>query len=366
MKALEWQIPVVNLQWLFNTVKSAHLQVPKDYLAAASQLMDADVAPITDITNSEGTQAPTRSSHSSSGSDGRREDSPSKLKEFKSQNEWVPNDLLFENPSPAPASSPSKKLATLVINSSPRTPSRLLHQPTEVVPDSREPSPFKARDRSSSSTERVPSSATPSPLKMTTTICDPSAAPMQTSLASTTTLSEGSATALKDALASLLGKRTSSSEEHTSEGGGGSDLPNRVAKRAKAPPRTKNRTFSRTGSVSELGMGRTGSSLSAGEYPLSEGLQTPADLAIESLTEEDSFRVTYEDPSQRAEEERLQRLFSAAAGRVGDSPNSADPLSDLSTVELGLDKERKRLDEAEPKRRGKNLVRRTTRQAETV
>ena len=319
-KALEWQIPVVNLQWLFDTVTTASIPNVEDYCVRKQSTMDLDIPPMADITNNGAVPSSSRSNHSSSGSENKRT-SPTKGPDshtIDAADEWIPTDLLFDKPQPATLSSPARKLSNLAIHSSPVTPSRLSRQPTELIPTrSRDPSPSKGRQRTASETERVPSSATPSPLKMPSINRNSAASMARASADTTPTISEGSAAAIKDALVSLLGKRTSS-EDHGQHNGSSTEKHPRATKRSKPPPRSKSsRAFSRTGSASEVAMGRTGSSLtslSATEYPLSESFETPPEFRLGNTDEEDdSMRVTYEDPSQRDAEQKLQKLFEDAA-----------------------------------------------------
>ncbi|KAL5526618.1 DPB11 [Sanghuangporus sanghuang] len=415
MKALEWGIPVLSLQWLFDTVKSGEIHGVDNYVVVLDGPSSAPAksAPeggmMADITNSEFVQGSSKSKSFAKSSDKSQSSNSSSLDVARqvSSDDWTANALLSEPaPQKPPTSSPPDTART--------TPSPVRkHATLGENMLSRRPSvsPFISPSKSKSMViERVPSSATPSPMRMPSKntrveqqegsaaarTISPSPAP---ATASTSTLSGESASVLKDAIASLLGKRPSSEDNSNGNSNNAevesqdkapaaqqrSGLTTRASKRSKPPPRTKSRqgpsdggsgagsarSFSRTTSLEVLG--RTSSMLSGAgagggsAYPFDFTLSS--DHFVESPTElfnhkssdaaDESMRVTYEDPSQRAEERRLFSLISGGNGGADVSAMDADVGEGgaLKDETQGVQTERKK-PQPKPRRRGRNLVRR--------
>ncbi|EJD06504.1 uncharacterized protein FOMMEDRAFT_165286 [Fomitiporia mediterranea MF3/22] len=418
-KAQEWRIPILNLQWLYATVKTGTMQEVKDYLVTA-------VAPentgkggmMMDITNSEFVQGsskvktPSKSSDRSQSSDTSIPVVPSSFTETGPEfsDSWVANALLSESVHDHPPTS-SPALSTRSHGTSPTTPSKRKHKPTNLTMENTTVLlPFTSPTKRRSPTkyhDRVPSSVTPSPLKMPskntrTADHEASITPTTAPTATANTLSGESANVLKDAIASLLGKRPSSEDQdfdnnqnqnHSLKGQGqGQAPPTRASKRSKPPPRTKSRqdgsgrTFSRTTSVEALGrsgsivsstgvvagpsysfdftMGTTGTGSVGGL--INSIAESPADSDIIGLGSgigtggeaDESMRVTYEDPSQRAEERRLLSLISGDA-MDADAGREAIPAYEENNNVLT---EEEKTSQPRPRRKGRNL--RRTRRAE--
>ena len=417
IKALEWKIPVLTLQWLFDTVKSGKVQDASGYLvipdAPSESAKSVPGAPMmTDITNSEFVQGSSknRSPASAKGSDKSQSSSASSFEDTRHtepmpSEDWTANALLSESaPENPPTSSPPV--------TSPNNPSPVRRHATVIestLPKRPSVSPFTSPTKKSRSMimERVPSSATPSPMRMPSNntrtgqqeslrsadAISPSPAP---ATASTSTLSGESANVLKDAIASLLGKRTSSDDNSSTRNAEDDSqdkapqhqgLTTRVSKRSKPPPRTKSRqnvdagsgsgstrSFSRTTSLEVLG--RTSSLLSGAgttfpfDFTLSSEhiAESPTDIHLlnqhgshfrvgdDAAIGEESMRVTYEDPSQRAEERRLLSLISGNGSGEGGDAMDADTSIDGQVKDESQEGEKK--PQPKPRRRGRNLVRR--------
>ncbi|KAL5485961.1 DPB11_7 [Sanghuangporus weigelae] len=427
MKALEWGIPVLSLQWLFDTVKSGKIHDVDNYLVTAdgSSAAPAKSSPeggmMADITNSEFVQGSSKSKGFAKSSNKSQSSNSSSLDVARqvSSDDWTASALLSEStPANPPTSSPPDTVPT--------TPSPVRRHTTlgeSMLSKRPSVSPFTSPSKSKSMVmERVPSSATPSPMRMPSKntlkeqqevsaaaaarTISPSSVP---ATASTSTLSGESASVLKDAIASLLGKRPSSDDNSNSNSNSNSNnaegdsqdkapatqqqqqqqqpvLTTRASKRSKPPPRTKSRqgaadggsgacsarSFSRTTSLEVLGRtssmlsgtgGGSGSSAYPFDFTLSSGhfAESPTELFNRNASDaaaEESMRVTYEDPSQRAEE---RRLFSLISGNGGADVNAMD----ADVGEDGVLKEESQALQAEgkkprpkPRRRGRNLVRR--------
>ncbi|KAL5525831.1 hypothetical protein ACEPAG_7168 [Sanghuangporus baumii] len=418
VKALEWGIPVLSLQWLFDTVKSGKIHDVDNYLVTAdgSSAAPAKSTPeggmMADITNSEFVQGSSKSKGFAKGSNKSQSSNSSSLDVARqvSSDDWTANALLSESaPANPPTSSPPDTART--------TPSSVRRHTTlgeSMLSKRPSVSPFTSPSKSKSMImERVPSSATPSPMRMPSKNTrveqqEVSAAAVRTispssvpATASTSTFSGESASVLKNAIASLLGKRPSSEDNSNSNSNNAEvesqdkapaaqqqqqqGVTTRASKRSKPPPRTKSRqgaadggsgagsarSFSRTTSLEVLG--RTSSILSgtgAGggstypfDFTLSSGhfAESPTELFNPNPSDaaaEESMRVTYEDPSQRAEE---RRLFSLISGNGGADVNAMD----ADVGERDVLKEESQALQAEgkkpqpkPRRRGRNLVRR--------
>lgn len=229
LKAQEWQIPVVSLEWLYEIVRSGEIQNVSDFLVTPisgerpSTSTATDVGTITDITNvfvqgtSKGKEpAVTRSSSAVATV---TQSSPADLESSLS---WKTNGLLSDTYDAPGTTTPSI---------SPRKPglANTKTRPTTPSPRKRslsgENHPITSPSMRAARHAKVPSSVTPSPLKM----------PSE-SVGSPSTLSGESANVLKEAISSLLGKRSSSDDVEP-------DVPKpRTNKRSKPPPRSKART----------------------------------------------------------------------------------------------------------------------------
>ncbi|KAL5504090.1 DPB11 [Sanghuangporus vaninii] len=429
IKALEWRIPVLSLQWLFDTVKSGKIHDADNYLVVPDGPSSArEGGMMADITNSEFVQGSSKSKSFAKSSDKSQSSNSSSLDVARqvSSDDWTANALLSEPaPQNPPTSSPPDTART--------TPSPVRKHATlgeSMLSKRLSASPFTSPSKSKSMViiERIPSSATPSPMRMPSKntrveqqegsaaarTISPSPAP---ATASTSTLSGESASVLKDAIASLLGKRPSSDDNSNSNSNSNSNnaevesqdkasavpqqqqqqqqqssLTTRASKRSKPPPRTKSRqgpsdgkgsgggsarSFSRTTSLEVLG--RTSSMLSVtgagagggSAYPFDFTLssahfvESPTELlslnhnSSDAATADESMRVTYEDPSQRAEERRLFSLISGGDGGADASAMDADVGEGgaLDDESHGVQAERTK-PQPKPRRRGRNLVRR--------
>ncbi|KAH8118085.1 hypothetical protein DFH11DRAFT_1851073 [Phellopilus nigrolimitatus] len=302
-KAQEWHIPVVDLQWLYTTVKAGEVQGVSDYLVSpAAPPEEVSEGGITDITNSGFVQGSSKNKISEKGT-GHSHSLVESLSpqtscvEANTNTSWVTNGLLSEPvdqpprtslpPTSPPPTSPlsPREASTLSFSTRPSTPlKRRTASETVIIKD---PSPPK---KQADQLLKIPSSTTPSPLKMPVV--------RDVTDASASTLSEEKANVLKEAITTLLGKRQSSDDSVQVQSG-------RNGKRTKPPPRSKSKQepFSRTTSSDSLA--RTGSVTS--DYPLF-GLDSKMP-SIDAEDTDESMRVTYEDPSQQDEKRRLLELI---------------------------------------------------------
>lgn len=403
-KAQEWQIPTISLQWLYATVKAGEIQGIFDYLvtpAAVASAEPSDGITMADITNSEFVQGSSKGKSPSKGSDRSHSSKsstgaapiPQCTTSESFSDSWTANELLSETvPDHPPTSSPTDSPRAHTTYPTTPSPRRRRTETEIIIPNVPAEPAFASPTKSKKLTTnlgRVPSSATPSPLKIPVTSARSAEHEGVTSSASpATTLGSESASVLKDAIASLLGKR-SSSDDHETDGasvgaaGQHHGPPARASKRSKPPPRTKSRqdarAFSRTTSIETLSRAGSGlAGLDAG-YPfefspiggdassVSEGLTREASgiggVGADAVGagEEESMRVTYEDPSQRAEQRRLMSLIAgegvADADALDAKVDEGPPLLEKMVV-VGEPQDEDKKRQPQPRRRGRNLVRR--------
>lgn len=255
-KALEWGIPVVNLHWLFTTVRTGTVQDSNQFLVDTSNTGACGDADMKDITNEfvQGSSKTTITTVNSSINNhklAQTSKTPTSLKPAKqeqhtitnrsnsSTDEWAVNDLLLPNTyfsnddtimtpmsttdttdcQPPPTSSPV-----------PVTPTtsriRPLHMRRSNIGSFNSPTKYKDPETpkhpqikngmvTGVSFSRIPSSATPSPLKITSkSSFSPIAVSTSISATSSSTSIEStsSANVLREAITSLLGKRAFSDE----------------------------------------------------------------------------------------------------------------------------------------------------------
>jgi len=260
VKALEWGTPIVNLDWAGDIARAGALAPVTDYLvsnAEAAQEFDepapemSDGGTMTDITNSE--------------------------EPYFRASELLFESTLKKQPNPAArrilvaASTAGSMPASSFSTGLPSSASFVNKSPVTTKPTSSASSDGRALS--------IPSSTSPSPLKI------------PPGSFSSPPVSAGSASALKDTIASLLGKRPSSED---------AEQPlSRPIKKTRQLRRTRSRQDSRTGS------GQT----SYSPHPLPQFSQHADGLLSGESPVEESMRVTYLDPVQRDEQRRLMSLL---------------------------------------------------------
>ncbi|EPQ54267.1 hypothetical protein GLOTRDRAFT_78211 [Gloeophyllum trabeum ATCC 11539] len=334
-KALEWGIPVVGMEWLERIGRSGIIfEVPVSELTGRSEnqaivhvldvkgkgkAKEVEYAPdlrITDITNSAS------STSSNSQSVPRRvatDDVIGRLHEESMAVDVNPPDVFHVEGAGDTFGEPAM-LQGHPVKSDHRQQS--VHEHAPVTPHCSEDQLMEVPDRNDDQAEdaakgqTIPSSNTPSPLK------NPRSSSMPISPVKPSPTAEATR-ALQERLTSLLGKRPSE-EEETLAGG-----IVRHGKRVRPPSRSKScfqRPQSRQNS-GELPFPRVASPAPS-DPAFNLALARPFDETV--LSEEntrpsdESIRVTYEDPAQRAEQRRLMSLL----GGVDNQNHTSDEATD--------------------------------------